>query len=174
MDYVCPSLLGDLVMKYDGKMVKAWAGASQWRAWQADLARFKAHGYNGWGTEGFMALSIYRLQRSVRGARPKLLWLPIRVLLGLIKKCFTMVTHMNLHPDAIIGPGTLIPHVGPIQIYPWATIGADCTIRHVCTVGAGAREGGPTIGDHVSLGCHSCVLGPVKIGDGAKIGAGKR
>jgi serine O-acetyltransferase len=82
------------------------------------------------------------------------------------------VTHINLHPNADIGPGLLIPHVGLIQVYPWATIGADCAIHHVCTIGAGSKPGGPVIGDHVMIGCHTCILGPVHVGDGAKIGAG--
>jgi serine O-acetyltransferase len=28
------------------------------------------------------------------------------------------------------------------------------------------------IGDHVMIGCHTCILGPVSVGDRAKIGAG--
>jgi serine O-acetyltransferase len=147
-------------------------GNSQWRAWRADLARFRAHGYSGWGSEGFWALTVYRLQHGARKLRPRWLWLPLRLLLGIWKKLLTLLTHINLHPDATIGPGTLIPHVGPIQVFPQATIGADCSIHHVCTVGAGAKPGGPVIGDHVNLGCHSCVLGPVTVGHGAKIGAG--
>ena len=152
--------------------MRAWAGKSQWRAWRADLARFKAHGYSGWGSEGFWALTIYRLQRSANRFRPRWLWFPARIILAIIKKMFTMITHINLHPHASIGPGTLIAHVGPVQVYPFATLGADCAIHHVCTIGAGSKPGGPVIGDHVMLGCHSCVLGPVNVGDGAMIGAG--
>ncbi len=98
--------------------------------------------------------------------------MPARIGLSLLKKMLTLLTHINLHPDAEIGPGMLIPHVGPIQIVPWAKIGADCAIHHVCTIGAGSRPGSPTIGDHVMIGCHTCILGPVSVGDGAKIGAG--
>jgi serine acetyltransferase len=159
-------------MNYNGDSVKAWAGTSQWRAWRADLARFKAHGYSGWGSEGLWAVTIYRLQRSANRGRPAILWLPPRVILAIVKKLFTLVTHINLHHNADIGPGLLIPHVGPIQVFPWATIGADCAIHHVCTIGAGSRPGGPVIGDHVMIGCHTCILGPVHVGDGAKIGAG--
>ena len=159
-------------MKYDGETVKQWAGDSVWRAWRADLARFKAHGYSGWGSEGFWAITVYRMQRGLREARPGLLWLPATLLLAMVKKLLTLVTHINLHPQAEIGPGLLIPHVGPIQVFPWAKIGADCAIHQVCTIGAGSKPGGPEIGDHVMIGCHTCILGPVKVGDGAKIGAG--
>jgi serine O-acetyltransferase len=159
-------------MDYDGTIIKAWAGDSQWRAWRADLARFKAHGYSGWGSEGFWALTIYRAQRGLRARRPRVLWLPVRVIMSVAKKLVTVVTHINLDQGASIGPGLLIPHVGPIQVFPWATIGADCAIHQVTTIGAGAKPGGPVIGDHVYLGAHVCVLGPVTVGDGAKIGAG--
>jgi serine O-acetyltransferase len=157
---------------YDGNKVKEWAGDSQWRAWRADLARFKKHGYSGWGSEGFWALTLYRLQRSLRKRKPKMLWLPIRIPVAILKKILTIFTHINLCDGAEIGPGMLIPHVGPIQVFNWAKIGADCAIHQVCTIGAGSRPGGPTIGDHVMIGCHSCILGPVTVGDGAKIGAG--
>jgi serine acetyltransferase len=159
-------------MKYDGSEIKEWVGSSQWRAWRADLARFRAHGYSGWGSEGFWALTIYRAQRGVMERRWKQLWLPMRVVLAIVKKLVTIATHINLDCHAEIGPGMLIPHVGPIQVYPWAKIGADCAIHQVCTIGAGSRPGGPVIGDHVYIGCHACVLGPVYVGDGAKIGAG--
>jgi serine O-acetyltransferase len=159
-------------MNYDGDNIKAWAGDSQWRAWRADLARFKAHGYNGWGSEGFWALTVYRAQRALRSRRPRFLWMPFRLALSLVKKLLTIITHINLDQQSKIGPGLLIPHVGPIQVFPWATIGADCAIHQVTTIGAGAKPGGPVIGDHVYLGAHVCVLGPVRVGDGAKIGAG--
>lgn len=159
-------------MTYNGNTVKEWAGGSQWRAWRADLARFRAHGYSGWFSEGFWALTIYRLQRAMAARQPQVMYLPICVSLAAIKKFFTLVTHINLHPSAVIGPGLLIPHVGPIQVFPWATIGADCAIHHVCTIGAGSKRGGPIIGDHVMIGCHTCILGPVTVGDYVQIGTG--
>lgn len=159
-------------MIYKGETVKEWAGTSQWRAWRADLARFKKHGYSGWGSEGFWALSIYRIQRGMWGRRPKVVWFLPRIIVSLAKKFITVVTHINLDQGAEIGPGLLIPHIGPIQIFPWATIGADCAIHQVTTIGAGAKPGGPVIGDHVYLGAHVCVLGPVVVGDRVKIGAG--
>ena len=159
--------------QYDGNTVKDWAGDSHWRAWLADAARvYQRDGGKGVMSEGFIALSIYRTQRFLLKARPRMLWFPAHLCLLLIKKLFTVITHINLDRHAEIGPGCLIVHVGPIPVVPWAKIGADCAIHHVCTVGAGTKPGWPQIGDHVMLGCHSCVLGPVKVGNGAKIGAG--
>jgi serine O-acetyltransferase len=159
-------------MKYDGDSVKEWAGDSQWRAWRADLARFKKHGFSGWGSEGFWALTVYRAQRGLEKRKPKILWLLPILLTALLKKLLTTVTHINLDKRANIGPGMIIPHVGPIQVHPLSTIGADCAIHQVTTIGAGPKHGGPVIGDHVYMGSHICVLGPVRVGNGAKIGAG--
>jgi serine O-acetyltransferase len=159
-------------LTYDRNTVKAWAGDSQWRACRADLARFRQHGYTGWGSEGFWALVIHRSQKVVRERRPRWLWTPVRLVLGVINKLFTMVTHIDLHPDAQIGPGLLIPHVGPIRVHGNTKIGADCAIHHVCTIGAGPRPGGATIGDHVYIGCHTSIIGAVTVGDGAMIAAG--
>jgi serine O-acetyltransferase len=159
-------------VQYDPQTVKQWAGDSQWRAWRADLARFRVHGHNGFGSEGFWALTLYRMQRHALNASPRVLWIPVKFVLALMKKCLTAVLHINLDRRASIGPGMYIPHVGPIRVHPQAVIGADCAIHHVCTIGAGSSPGAPTIGDHVMMGAHSCVLGPVTVGDGAIIGAG--
>jgi serine O-acetyltransferase len=93
----------------------------------------------------------------------------IRLTLGVVDKLFTMVTHTHIHPDAQIGPGLLIPHVGLLRVHGSAKMGADCTIHEVCTIGAGPRAGGAAIGDHVIIGCHSSIIGAVTIGDGAII-----
>ena len=159
-------------MKYDGDSVKEWAGRSQWRAWRADPARFRSHGYSGWASEGFWALTIYRLQRGVRGLPCQSVWMPLRVLLAILRKCLVTMTHISLQPDSETGPGLRIPHVGPIQVFPPAWIGGDCAIRQVFMIGAGSCPGGPRIGDHLTLGCHTCALGSVSGGDGARIGTG--
>lgn len=156
-------------MEYDGSTIKEWAGDSTWRAIRADFARFRYCGYSGLGSEGFWALLLYRLQRSVRAKRPRIIWAPLRILISIAKKIFTMITHMDIHADARVGPGLLLPHVGPIRIHGETIIGADCAIHHVCTIGAGPTPGGARIGDHVLIGCHSSIIGPVKIGDCAVV-----
>jgi serine O-acetyltransferase len=155
--------------KYDANTVKVWAGDSQWRAFRAELARFRKHGYSGWGSEGLWALVIYRLQTAVGRRRPGWLWAPVRLGLRFVRKLFTIVTQIDLHPAAQIGPGLIIPHGGPIRVHGDTKIGADCSLHHVCTIGAGIRPGGATIGDHVYIGCHASIIGAVRIGDRAVI-----
>jgi serine O-acetyltransferase len=158
-------------MKYNGSVIKQWAGDSQWRAFRADLARFREQGYTGWGSEGLWALAIYRLQKVVRRRRPRWVWAPARLALRVAKKLISVVTLIDLHPDAEIGPGMLIAHGGPVRVHGASKIGADCALHHVCTIGAGPRPGGAVIGDHVYIGCHSSIIGAVTIGDKATIAA---
>jgi serine O-acetyltransferase len=158
-------------MKYDGSTISRWAGDSQWRAFRADLARFRKHGYTGWGSEGVWALAIYRLQRVVRRYRPRWFWAPARLTLRFIRKLFTIITLIDLHPDAEIGPGMIIAHGGPIRVHGATKIGADCALHDGVTIGAGPRPGGAVIGDHVYLGCHASIIGAVTIGDDATVAA---
>jgi serine acetyltransferase len=158
-------------MNYDRSRIKSWAGNSQWRAFLADYARFRTNGFSAWGSEGFWALSIYRLQKVVAQREPKFLWSPVRIALRIVRKIFVLLTLIDIHPDAVIGPGLIIPHGGPIRVHGDTRIGADCALHHCCTIGAGPRPGGANIGDHVYIGCHSCIIGAVTIGDESMIGA---
>jgi serine O-acetyltransferase len=157
-------------MTYDRDAVKVWAGDSQWRALQADLARFRLSGYSGWGSEGFWAIALFRLQKVVNNLRPKWLWMPAYILLSVVKRVLFIVTHIDLHPDAEIGPGLLIPHGSEIRISELTRIGADCALNHLCTIGVeSTTQGVVSIGDHVYISPQSCIIGPVIIGDGATI-----
>jgi acyl-CoA synthetase (AMP-forming)/AMP-acid ligase II/serine acetyltransferase/acyl carrier protein len=155
--------------EYDASKVKEWAGESQFRAWRADLARFRKWGHSGWVTEGFWALTVYRAQRGLRPHRGKWWARAPGIGLSLARKAIDVVTHIHLDEEAEIGPGLLIPHSGPVRVHAEAKIGADCALLHVTTIGAGTRPGAAHIGDHVMVGCHAAILGPVRIGDSAMI-----
>jgi len=79
--------------------------------------------------------------------------------------------------EAEIGPGSRCGHRGiAVVIHEKAKIGARCVIRAQVIVGGarpndGPSGGLPVIGDDVGIGVGAKVLGPVKIGDGALIGA---
>jgi serine O-acetyltransferase len=91
--------------------------------------------------------------------------------LGVARKLFTIITHIDIDPAAEIGPGLLIPHVGPIRVHGATRMGADCSLYQGCTIGAGPRPGGATIGDYVYISCNSSIIGLVTIGNGAVIAA---
>ena len=157
-------------MKYNRDTVKEWAGDSPWRALRADYQRFREQGHSGWGSEGFWALAIYRAQQALRKSQSRRLWAPAALLLAILRKALQIVTGLDLHPGADIGAGMLIYHGSQVRVIESATIGVDCTLSQMNTIGAGA-SGRPKIGDHVYVAPHACILGAVTIGDGATIAA---
>lgn len=160
---------GVIGVKYDRDTVKGWVGDSQWRALQADYQRFRSHGYSGWGSEGFWALAIYRAQRGLQKSRRRFLWKPAELLLAILRKALQVVLGVDLHPEAEIGAGLLIQHASQVRVTQDAKIGVDCVLSQINTIGTGVTPGAPNIGDHVYIGPHTCILGPVRIGDGSTI-----
>jgi serine O-acetyltransferase len=74
-----------------------------------------------------------------------------------------------LCPD--IGPGLMLPHGFALVLHA-QRIGRDCLILQGVTLGR--RQGDdayPTIGDQVEIGAGASILGSVRVGDGAIIGA---
>jgi serine O-acetyltransferase len=78
--------------------------------------------------------------------------------------------------DVEIGPGFCIAH-GSIVIDGKVKIGKNCAINPYVTVGLSTSSkiilslNGPTIGDNVYIGTGARVLGPIRIGNNAKISA---
>ena len=84
------------------------------------------------------------------------------------------MTGIEIHPGAKIGKRLFIDHGMGIVIGETAEIGDDCTIYHGVTLGGTGKDQGkrhPTIGNNVLLSTGSKVLGPFKVGDGARIAA---
>ena len=72
-----------------------------------------------------------------------------------------------------IGPRLRLFHGIGTVIHKDALLGSDITLRHSTTIGSKHENGGsPIIEDHVNIGCHSIILGNIRIGRGATIGAG--
>lgn len=83
-------------------------------------------------------------------------------------------TGIEIHPGAKIGRRLVIDHGMGIVIGETAEVGDDCLIYHGVTLGGTGKDQGkrhPTIGDNVLLSTGSKVLGPFKVGDGARIAA---
>jgi serine O-acetyltransferase len=76
---------------------------------------------------------------------------------------------------AEIGEGTVCEHRGiGVVVHPGAVIGQRCRILpHAVVGGRGGegRTGAPQIGDDVLIGTGAKILGPVHVGDGARVGA---
>ena len=83
-------------------------------------------------------------------------------------------TGIEIHPGAKIGRRLVIDHGMGIVIGETAEVGDDCLIYHGVTLGVTGKDQGkrhPTIGNNVLLSTGSKVLGPFKVGDGARIAA---
>jgi serine O-acetyltransferase len=83
-----------------------------------------------------------------------------------------LTTGMVLHREARIGKALYIVHWGNTRVHPNAVIGDRCGLMHDVTIGTNMeREGVPVLGDDVFVGAGAKILGPVRIGSGARIAA---
>jgi serine O-acetyltransferase len=88
---------------------------------------------------------------------------------------------IEIHPGATIGRRLFIDHGAATVIGETATIGDDVTLYHQVTLGAVGwwrdnrrapnERRHPALGNRVVIGASSAILGPVRIGDDARIGA---
>jgi serine O-acetyltransferase len=92
----------------------------------------------------------------------------------LISELARFLTGIEIHPGAKIGSRLVIDHGMGVVIGETAEIGNDCIIFHGVTLG-GVRfdpiKRHPTIKNKVMIGAGAKILGPITIGDGARIGA---
>ena len=83
-------------------------------------------------------------------------------------------TGIEIHPGAQIGERFFIDHGMGVVIGETAEIGDDCTLYHGVTLGGTSWQPGkrhPTLGHGVIVGAGAKVLGPITVGDNARIGS---
>jgi len=84
------------------------------------------------------------------------------------------LTGIEIHPGATIGRRVFIDHGMGVVIGETAEIHDECTLYHGVTLGGTSWNHGkrhPTLGKGVVIGAGAKILGPILIGDGAKIGS---
>jgi serine O-acetyltransferase len=84
------------------------------------------------------------------------------------------LTGIEIHPGAKLGRRVFIDHGMGVVIGETAELGDDVTLYHGVTLGgttwnAGKRH--PTLGNNVVIGAGAKVLGPITIGQNAKVGS---
>lgn len=92
----------------------------------------------------------------------------------LISQISRFFTGIEIHPGATIGKGLFIDHGMGVVIGETAEVGDNVTLYHGVTLGGTGKDKGkrhPTVGNNVLIGTGAKVLGPINIGDDAKIGA---
>ena len=83
-------------------------------------------------------------------------------------------TGVEIHPAATIGRRLVIDHGTGIVIGATVEIGDDCLIYQGVTLGGTGISSGkrhPTLGNNVMVGCGAKILGPIRIGDNARVAA---
>lgn len=116
---------------------------------------------------GFHAILIHRISHA--------LWkLKIPLIPRLLSHISRFFTGIEIHPGAKIGAGFFIDHGMGVVIGETAEIGENCLLYQGVTLGGTGKEKGkrhPTLGNNVVVGAGAKILGPIRIGNGVKIGA---
>ena len=84
------------------------------------------------------------------------------------------VTGVEIHPAARIGDALFIDHGAGVVIGETAEIGDNVTLYQGVTLGGTGFARGkrhPTVEDDVVIGSGAKLLGPIRVGRGAKVGA---
>ncbi len=98
----------------------------------------------------------------------------VPVLPRVIAYAARIVTGVEIHPAAQIGKEFFIDHGAGVVIGETARIGTRVTLYQGVTLGGTGFQRGkrhPTLGDNVTVGSGAKLLGPIAVGDGAKVGA---
>ena len=104
------------------------------------------------------------------------LWEHHAKLLGrLVSELSRWLTGIEIHPGAKIGRRLFIDHGMGVVFGETVEIGNDVLIYQGVTLGGTSlkkEKRHPTLEDHVMVSAGASVIGPVRIGEGSRIGAG--
>ncbi len=84
------------------------------------------------------------------------------------------MTGIEIHPGAQVGAGVFIDHGMGVVVGETSVIGDDCTLYHGVTLGGTSWrkiKRHPTLGRGVVVGSGAKLLGPIMVGDDARVGA---
>lgn len=117
--------------------------------------------------KGFQALQTHRVSHW--------LWNTNRHTLALfLYSRINSVYQIDIHPGATLGEGLFIDHGTGVVIGETAKIGDNVSMLHKVTLGGSGKfhnQRHPQVGNCVLLGAGATLLGNIKVGDGASVGA---
>lgn len=116
---------------------------------------------------GFHAVQAHRLNHWLWARN-------IRLLARWFSQIARFFTGIEIHPGATIGKNLFIDHGMGVVIGETATIGDNVTIYHGVTLGGTSFKPGirhPQVGSNVIIGSGAQILGPIYLGDGARVGS---
>jgi serine O-acetyltransferase len=98
-----------------------------------------------------------------------------RLLARFLSQLSRHFTGIEIHPGATIGRRLFIDHGMGVVVGETAIIGDDVTLYHSVTLGGTSlqkKKRHPTLGNNVTIGNTSSVLGDIVVGDNSRVGAG--
>ncbi|MDF2838758.1 MAG: serine O-acetyltransferase [Evtepia sp.] len=96
----------------------------------------------------------------------------LRFLARVVSQWSRFWTGIEIHPGAVIGRRFVIDHGMGIVIGETAEVGDDVLLYQGVTLGGTGKDKGkrhPTVGNNVMIGSGAKILGPFKVGNGARI-----
>lgn len=121
-------------------------------------------------------LVLFRIAQQFRKLPKKISWfsVPYLIFYRIFVEWFLGI---ELKSKTKIGTNFTLFHGIGLVINDNTIIGKNCSIRHCTTIGNkklrdGSNSDCPHIGDNVTIGPNSIIIGPIKIGNFAIIGAG--
>jgi serine O-acetyltransferase len=132
-----------------------------------------AHGRD-WTKPGFRAVAVHRFGVWRMKIGRKILRAPFSVLYRSLFRYVRNHYGIELPYTVELGRRVIVEHCGAIVIHGYSKIGDDCVIRQGVTIGArrvDRASEAPELGAGVDVGAGAKILGKVRIGDGAEIGA---
>jgi serine O-acetyltransferase len=121
-----------------------------------------------WAPAKSLIASVRAYQRHA-GRRGPLAFVARRLAV-LRHRFWSVVSGADVPLTSRIGGGLVLPHPNGVVIHPDATIGPNCMIFQQVTIGAN-RGRVPALGGHVDIGAGAKLLGAIRVGDHALIGA---
>lgn len=118
--------------------------------------------------KGFHALQTHRVAHHLWEAGRRELALFLQ---SISSSCFAV----DIHPAAKIGHGIMFDHASGIVIGETSEVGNNVSIMQSVTLGGTGKVSGdrhPKVASGVLIGAGSKVLGNIRIGEGAQVGAG--
>ena len=99
---------------------------------------------------------------------------PLKLAARVLSHLNRALTGIEIHPGARLGRRLFIDHGMGVVIGETSEVGDDVLLYHGVTLGGRSTSPGkrhPTLEDKVTIGAGARVLGPVRIGVGARVGA---
>ncbi|MBN8842317.1 MAG: serine acetyltransferase [Sphingomonadales bacterium] len=141
--------------------------------WKQVAEDLRAHGGE-WTRPGFRAVAVHRFGVWRMTVRTTVLRAPLSILYRWGYRHCRNVYGIELPYTVRLGRRVIFEHQGGIVVHGSSAIGDDCIIRQNCTLGIrrmDALDDAPTLERGVSVGAGAVILGAIRLGENAQVGA---